>query len=84
MDTLEVLERVQDIAQAVQHAQPAQPPAWKLVAREPGGADSRELPLASYRAGRTLAVELSELGLVVTVRDPEQRVRLSVWPPRPD
>lgn len=84
MDTLEVLERVQDIAEAVKHARPAQPPAWRLLAREPGGADTRELPLASYRAGRTLAVELSELGLVVTVRDPEHRVRLCVWPPRYD
>ena len=82
MDTVEVLERVQDIAEAVQHARPAHPPAWKLVARDPSGQDSRELPLASLRAGRTLALELSELGLVVTVRDPQQRVRLSIWPPR--
>jgi hypothetical protein len=83
METLEVLERVQDIADAVHKAQPSRA-LWKLVAREPGGQDSRELPLASYRAGRTLAVELSELGLVVSIRDPQQRVRLSIWPPRTD
>ncbi|KQT13462.1 hypothetical protein [Ramlibacter sp. Leaf400] len=81
METLEVLERVQGIADSVHKAQPSRA-LWKLVAREPSGRDSRELPLASYRAGRTLALELSELGLMVSVVDPDQRVRLSIWPPR--
>ena len=83
METLDVLERVQGVADAVHKAHPARI-AWTLVAREPSGRDARELPLASYGAGRTLALELSELGLVVRVLDPQQRVRLSLWPPRLD
>lgn len=81
METLEVLERVQGIADSV-HKDQSSRALWKLVAREPSGRGSRELPLASYRAGRSLALELSELGLMVVVLDPDQRVRLSIWPPR--
>jgi hypothetical protein len=84
METLEVLERVQDIADAVHKAQPSRAAPWKLMARDPAGPGWRELPLASFRAGRTLAVELSELGLVVSVSGPDQRIRLTLWPPRLD
>ncbi|HZY17698.1 MAG TPA: hypothetical protein VFE82_04410 [Ramlibacter sp.] len=92
MQVLEVLEHIPEIAEAMERAQqvdrdcaiqaePSSACPWTLQAREPGQPGCGTLRLRSYSQGRTLAVELSQLGFVVAVRDREDRVRLRMWPP---
>jgi hypothetical protein len=83
METLEDLDHIPAVAAAVRKARhrSAAERRWTVEAHERGQDEPRAMRLGSYTQGRTLALELSELGYVVTVRDPEERVRLQMWPP---
>ena len=73
--------RTEPLPRDPRHA-PAQGTPWTLVAHEPGRPRPGMARMRSYHEARAMAVELSELGFMVTVHDREERVRLRVWPPR--
>jgi hypothetical protein len=90
MEALDVLPRIPAIADAMQRTRPeniGKPPPedigppWTLVAHEPGRPGEGIVEVRGYAQGRVVALELSELGFMVTLRDAEDNVRLRIWPP---
>lgn len=81
-----LLDRAADLAGGAAANATATKPAWTLVASERGaGGGSRPVGSAgSYSEARKLALAISDLGLLVSVLDAEDRVRLRMWPAQPD
>lgn len=87
MDNLGLLDRAVVLAGDMGVVKRPQPTAaWRLVAQVRGSTgDSRQLGAASsFSDARKLALAISDLGLLVTVLDAENRVRLRMWPPLHD
>lgn len=89
-----MLDRLPAIAEALQRSRNPEPPPrdarppqaatpWTLVAREAGHAGAGTVRMRSYTEARAMAVELSDLGFMVTVHDDADRLRLQLWPPHP-
>jgi hypothetical protein len=90
MEALDVLPRIPAIADATQRTRPEnvgkpQPEdtgrPWTLVATEPGHPGHSIVEVSGHAQGRVVALELSELGFMITMRDADNQVRLRIWPP---
>jgi hypothetical protein len=89
MEALDALHSSPAIAEAMERARPAtldDTPAgtarpWTLVAREHGSPGHGVTQVRDLAQGRAMALQLSELGFVVTLHDADDNVRLCMWPP---